>query len=219
MAPNTHTQMHTISDNDAEAVLQSTLHGTLQGTFHTPVMPTPSMSMTSYVHPGSSSSSSSSSAAAHQPLPNYAIGAPVMWVETGAPEAANFPYMITHTGERYDIAQYTDCKADSGIDQINGVVIVCDAGTTDDDDIKSPRGKYFYQGCKKLGSGAQVNGLELVYHGGSQKVPTLPGMPGRWDKVDMLNAEGKEIKGVPKNQINGGRIRLMKRSDMGSMSG
>ncbi|KAL6875057.1 hypothetical protein J3F83DRAFT_712980 [Trichoderma novae-zelandiae] len=208
MAPNPDTNMHTISENDAEAVLQSTLQGALQGTFHTPMMPPSSMSMTSYVTPGST---------AAQPLPNYAIGAPVMWVETGAPEAVHFPYMITQTGERFDVAQYTDCKADSGIDQVNGVVIVCDAGAADEDDIKSPRGKYFYQGCKKLGSGAQVNGLELVYHGGSHRVPTLPGMPGRWDKVDMLNAEGKEIKGVPKNQINGGRIRLMKRSDMGAM--
>ncbi|TFB07372.1 hypothetical protein CCMA1212_000643 [Trichoderma ghanense] len=218
MAPSPNTQMHIVSESETETIFQSPLHGQLQGTFYTPAMPPPSMSMTSYVSPGAGTSSAAA-AAAGQPHNNYAIGAPVMWVETGAPDAAHFPYMIAHTGERYDIAHYTDCKADSGVDQINGVMMICDAGTTDDDDLQSPRGKYLYQSCKKLGSGAQINGLEVVYHGGSKTVPTLPGMPGRWDKMDMLNAEGKEIKGVPKNQINGGRVRLMKRSEMGSMVG
>ncbi|PTB77824.1 hypothetical protein M440DRAFT_1331508 [Trichoderma longibrachiatum ATCC 18648] len=214
MAPNPDTHMHTISDNDTETIFHSTLHNQLQGTFYTPAMPPAHLSMTSYV----STAPGPSSAAAGQPGNDYSIGAPVMWVETGAPDAAHFPYMITRTGERHDIAHYTDCKADSGVDQINGVMIVCDAGTTDDDDLQSPRGKYYYQGCKKLGSGAQINGIEIVYHGGSKRVPTLPGMPGRWDKMDMLNAEGKEVKGAIKNQINGGRIRLMKRSEMGSMA-
>jgi len=200
MTPNPDAEMHTISDPNAEGVP----HGSLQGTFHGLEVPTGSMSMTSYVSPNS------------QAFPNYAIGSPALWVDAAAPEAVKFPYMIDQSGQRWPVAQYTDCKADSGIDQINGVVIVCDAGMTDDD-LKPPKGKYFYQGCKKLGSGAQVNGVEVVYHGGSP-VPTAPGMPGRWDKMDMLNAEGKEIKGMPKNQINGSRVRLMKRADMGSTS-
>lgn len=196
--------MHLISDNDIETVLHGTLQGGLQGTFHTPEMTAASLSMTSYVSPNT------------QVYPNYAIGAPaMMWVEAAAPEAVQFPFMITDSGERLDIAQYNDCKADSGIDQINGVVIICDAGSTEDD-LQSPEGKYHYQRCQKLGAGAQINGLEIVYHGGT-RAPRMPAMPGRWDKMDMLNAEGREIKGSPKNQINGGRVRLMKRTEMGAM--
>ncbi|OTA07184.1 hypothetical protein A9Z42_0080680 [Trichoderma parareesei] len=211
MARNTDNHMRIVSQSEAETIYEGSLHDQLQGTFYTPVMPS-AMTMTSYVSPGAGTS------AAAEAGGQSAIGTPVMWVDAGAPEAANFPYMIARTGERYDIAHYTECKADSGVDQINGVMIICDAGTTDNDDIRSPGGKYFYQSCKKLGSGTQINGIEVVYHGGSKIVPMLPSMPGRWDKMDMLNAEGKEIKGAPKNQINGGRVRLMKRSEIGAMA-
>ncbi|KAH0492704.1 hypothetical protein TgHK011_007645 [Trichoderma gracile] len=208
MAPNSDNQMHIVSQNETETIYQASLHDQLQGTFYTPTMPSP-MAMTSYV-----STAASPSAAAGQST----IGSPVMWVDAAAPESSSFPYMITHTGERFDIAHYTDCKADSGVDQINGVMIICDAGALDDGGIESPGGKYFYQCCKKLGSGTQINGIEVVYHGGSKVIPTLPGMPGRWDRMDMQSAEGKELKGALKTQINGGRVRLMKRSEMGTMA-
>ncbi|KAL7951768.1 hypothetical protein V8C42DRAFT_305169 [Trichoderma barbatum] len=196
--------MHSINENDSTRILpQSALQGTLEGTFHIPEMPTVPMSMTSYVMPHG-----------HQFPANYAIGAPSMWTAAGAPQTVAFPFMIDGAGQRSDIASYTDCKADTGVDQINGMVIVCDPGLNNDD-LQAPRGKYYYNGCKKLGTGSQINGIELVYHGGSP-APAPPAMPGRWEKMDMLNTEGKEVKGAPKNQINGIRVRLMKRSDMGT---
>ncbi|KAL7910648.1 hypothetical protein GGI35DRAFT_316730 [Trichoderma velutinum] len=199
MAPNTDTHMHHGADN--EQILP--LHGTLEGTFHLPPMPTGPMSMTSYVTPQM------------QPFPSsYAIGSPAMWAAAGAPPALYYPYMIDAAGQRWDVASYSDCKADSGVDQINGVVIICDPGLNNED-LQAPRGKYYYNGCKKLGSGSQINGIEIVHHGGSP-APAAPAMPGRWEKMDMLTAEGKEIKGAPKNQINGVRVRLMKRSEMGT---
>ncbi|KAL7959395.1 hypothetical protein V8C34DRAFT_115529 [Trichoderma compactum] len=202
MAPNTDTHMHPVTEGDQ--ILP--LHGTLDGvSFHMPTMPpgpTGPMSMTSYVTPHM------------QPFPNnYAIGAPAMWA-AAAPPPAYFPYMIDAAGQRWDVASYSDCKADSGVDQVNGVVIVCDPGSNGED-LQAPRGKYYYNGCKKLGTGSQINGIEIVHHGGSP-APAAPAMPGRWEKMDMLTAEGREIKGAPKNQINGVRVRLMKRSEMGT---
>ncbi|KAH6605748.1 hypothetical protein Trco_004901 [Trichoderma cornu-damae] len=207
MSPD-HPDMQSFTDSDVEAVLQGPLQGSLQGTFHTPELSESlidSMSMTSYVAP------------TPQAFQNYAIGSPALWANNNSQQATVFPFMINEAGERLHISQYTKCKADSGIDQINGVVIVCDAGV-EKDGLNSPKGNYYYKKCKKLGSGAQINGLEVVYHGGSQ-VPGLPNMPGHWDEMDMLNAEGKDIKGMPKNQINGGRIRLMKRTEMGTTAG
>ncbi|KAL7938563.1 hypothetical protein V8C35DRAFT_81661 [Trichoderma chlorosporum] len=195
MAPSPDVHLHPGSEN--EQILP--LHGTLDGNnFHIPPMPTGPMSMTSYVQPFVPS--------------NYAIGAPAMWA-AGAPPPM-FPYMVDAVGQRWEIASYTDCKADSGVDQINGVIIVCDQGVGSDD-VQAPRGRYYYHGCKKLGTGSQINGLEIVYHGGSP-MPAVPSMPGRWEKMEMLTAEGKELKGAPKHQINGARVRLMKRSEMGS---
>ncbi|KAL5091530.1 hypothetical protein Trisim1_003132 [Trichoderma cf. simile WF8] len=203
MTPNTDTHMH--HGTEADTVLP--LHGTLEGAFHMPNMPPGPMSMTSYVTPHPHMQHM-------QPFPtNYAIGAPAVWAAAGAPPAY-FPYMIDAAGQRWDVASYSDCKADSGVDQINGVVIVCDPGSNGED-LQAPRGKYYYNGCKKLGTGSQINGIEIVHHGGSP-APAAPAMPGRWEKMDMLTAEGKEIKGQPKNQINGVRVRLMKRSEMGT---
>lgn len=200
MPPN-NTNLNTLHKNDVDSIMELPMQGSLQGTFHNPDMPD-ALAMTTYVAPST------------QGFPSYAIGSPSMWVDSNSAEASSmFPYMTDASGERHPIAQYTECKADSGVDQINGVVIVCDH-SLEDMDIKTPRGKYYYKGCKKLGAGSQVNGMELVYPGGG-RVPRLPSMPGRWDNVDMLNSEGKEIKGMPKNQINGGRIRLMKRTEMG----
>ncbi|EHK23805.1 uncharacterized protein TRIVIDRAFT_215894 [Trichoderma virens Gv29-8] len=197
MVPNPETHNRPVAEG--EQILP--LHGALEGTFYVPPMPTGPMSMTSYVTPHM------------QAFPtNYAIGAPTMWA-AGAPPMI-FPYMIDTSGQRHDLASYAECTADSGVDQVNGVMVVCDSGANSDD-LQAPRGKYYYNGCRKLGSGSQVNGIEIVYHGGSP-TPTAPAMPGRWEKMDMLNADGREIKGAPKNQINGARVRLMKRSDMGA---
>ncbi|PNP60241.1 hypothetical protein THARTR1_00265 [Trichoderma harzianum] len=204
MAPNTDTHMHPSPESDHQIL---PAHGTLDGVFHIPgVPPAPPapMSMTPYVAPHPHM----------QPFPpNYTMGAPTMWAPAGAPPAY-FPYMIDAAGQRWDLASYSDCKADSGVDQINGVIIVCDPGSNGED-LQAPRGKYYYNGCKKLGTGSQINGVEIVHHGGCP-APAAPAMPGRWEKMDMLTAEGREIKGAPKNQINGVRVRLMKRSEMGA---
>ncbi|KAL7787472.1 hypothetical protein V8C37DRAFT_265739 [Trichoderma ceciliae] len=203
MAPND-TEMRPLTEDEVEAVLQ----GSLQGTFHTPQMPASvvdSMSMTSYVSPNS------------QGFSNYTIGSPNLWAANNSPEASMFPYMIDQAGERFPLSQYTECKAGSGVDQINGFVIVCDTGA--EDKLKSPQGRYYYKGCKKLGSGTQVNGIELVYHGGKDNIPAVPGIPGHWENMDMLNAEGKEMDEAPKNQINGGRARPRNGTEMGWTAG
>jgi hypothetical protein len=163
-----------------------------------------SMSVASYATPNT------------QAFPNYTIGSPNLWTTDNSPQANMFPYMMNETGERFPLSQYSECKADAGIDQINGFVYVCDTGA---EELQSPQGRYLYKGCKKYGSGAQVNGIEIVLHGSITRIPAPPAMPGHWDGVNMLNAEGKDVKGALKNQINGGRVRAMKRSEMGMASG
>ncbi|KAM0249532.1 hypothetical protein ACHAQJ_008999 [Trichoderma viride] len=202
MPPN-HTEGRPFTEEEADAVLRGTLHGT----FHNPQMPREilgAMSATSYASPSPYS------------YPAYAIGSPNLWTTDNSSQTSLFPYMVDETGEHLALSQYTDCKADAGIDQINGFVFVCDTGV---EKLNSPNGRYLYKSCKKYGSGAQVNGIEIVYHGSVATMPAPPALPGRWEGVDMLNAEGKDVKGANKNQINGGRIRPMKRSDMGTTSG
>ncbi|RFU78568.1 hypothetical protein TARUN_3662 [Trichoderma arundinaceum] len=182
----------------------------IQGTFHNTELPqavVDAVPMTTYVTP-------------HIPqLGGYIIGAPGLTADINSPPDAIFPYVITPDGVQHPVARYTKCMAESGCDQINGLVVVCDPDPGDEDvKIEPGLGKYFYTKCKKLGSGAQVNGMEVVYHGGS-RIPKIPAVHGIWDGMDFLNAEGKEIKGMPKNQINGGRLRLMKRTEMGTSVG
>ncbi|KAL6897118.1 hypothetical protein GGI43DRAFT_108049 [Trichoderma evansii] len=198
-----HIDARPFDDEETGVVLQNTL----EGPFHSPPIPAEmlnAMSPTSYATPNS------------QAFPNLAIGSPGLWTADNSPHAALFPYMMNEAGEHLPISQYTNCRADAGIDQINGFVFVCDTGV---EELQSPQGRYLYKDCKKYGSGAQVNGVEIVVHGSVQRTPAPPALPGRWDRMDMLNAEGRDIKGAYKNQINGGRVRPMKRADMGMPSG
>lgn len=198
-----HVNVRPFNEEETEVVLQSTL----RGPFHDPPVPTAmieALSPTSYASPNS------------QVFPNLAIGSPSLWTPDDSPNASIFPYMINEVGEHLPISHYNDCKADSGVDQINGFVFVCDAGV---EQLQGPQGRYFYKDCKKYGSGAQVNGVEIVVNGSARKAPAPPSLPGRWDGVNLMNAEGRDGKGGFKNQINGGRIRPMMMADMGMPSG
>ncbi|KAL7899622.1 hypothetical protein HDV63DRAFT_402868 [Trichoderma sp. SZMC 28014] len=198
-----HVDVRPFSEEETEVVLQSTL----RGPFRDPPVPTAlieALSPSSYASPNS------------QVFPNLAIGSPSMWTADGSDNAAIFPYMMNEAGEHLAISQYTDCKADTGVDQINGFVFVCDAGV---EELQSPQGRYFYKDCKKYGSGAQVNGVEIVVQGPVRKAPAPPSIPGRWDGVNLVNAERGDGKGSYKNQINGGRVRPMMMAEMAMPSG
>lgn len=194
-----HMDIRPFDEEETEIVLQNTL----QGPFHSPPIPADlhnAMSPTSYATPNS------------QAFPNLAIGSPGMWTAESSPHAAIYPYMMNEAGQHLPISQYTNCKADAGIDQVNGFVFVCDTGVQE---LQSPQGRYLYKDCTKYGAGSQVNGVEIVVHGSTRIAPAPPSLLGRWDDVHMLNAEGREVKGGYKSQFNGGRVRLMRRADMG----
>lgn len=202
MSPD-HVDVRPFNEEEAEVVLQSTL----RGSFHDPPVPTAlteALSPTSYASPNS------------QVFPNLAIGSPSLWTAENSPNASIFPYMINELGEHLPISQYTDCKADTSVDQINGFVFVCDAGV---EKLQGPQGRYFYKDCKKYGSGAQVNGVEIVVQSSVRRAPAPPSLPGRWEGVNLVNAEGKDEKGSFRNQINGGRVRPMMMADLGMPSG
>ncbi|KAL7924740.1 hypothetical protein ACQKWADRAFT_285829 [Trichoderma austrokoningii] len=201
-----HVGVRPIDEEQDEVVLQ--LQHTLRGPVHNPPIPESlidTLSPSSYASP------------LPEVFPSLAIGSPGMW--TAADDSlddAIFPYMVNDAGEHLHISQYSDCKADTGVDQINGFVFVCDAGVKE---LQSPQGRYLYKDCKKYGSGAQVNGVEIVVNGSIRKAPAPPSLPGRWEGVNLLGAEGRGSKGGYKSQINGGRIRPMMRSEMGVESG
>ncbi|KAM0460913.1 hypothetical protein ACHAO4_001709 [Trichoderma viride] len=202
MSPD-HVDVRPFNEEETEVVLQSNL----RGSFHDPPVPTAlteALSPTSYASPNS------------QVFPNLAIGSPSLWTAENSPNASIFPYMINELGEHLPISQYTDCKADTGVDQINGFVFVCDAGV---EKLQGPQGRYFYKDCKKYGSGAQVNGVEIVVQSSVRRAPAPPSLPGRWEGVNLVNAEGKDEKGSFRNQINGGRVRPMMMADLGMPSG
>ncbi|KAM0480835.1 hypothetical protein ACHAPX_003722 [Trichoderma viride] len=198
-----HVDVRPFNEEETEVVLQSTLRGPFRDP-SVPIALIEALSPSSYASPNS------------QVFPNIAIGSPNMWTAENSPNASIFPYMMNEAGEHLPISQYRDCKADTGVDQINGFVFVCDTGV---EELQSPQGRYFYKDCKKYGSGAQVNGVEIVVHGSVRRAPAPPSLPGRWDGVNLVNAESRDGRASYKNQINGGRIRPMMMADMGMPTG